>query len=1011
MSSYPDSYTRIPPRRSTPSLPAMSKHYSLYRSETVNSRMIDDSTMWDADTFVEIGGLRPGTPQMDTRPLTFNGWSKQSVSMAKTIPRGRIHREIESTSVRSRCPPTPKRKSSAGATLKRSCTVDGRKSSGYLPQLDGPADMPERRKSSVKERGGMAWLQRPEKREVKTKLTDTRDILTSAGDQKCMRDRSLTEPVKPTTVDGAASRFNSDMKRALSSGSRLKKTFALGVDTAIDDESYDHDDAVDKMKKWKKRVFSKDFFKPDNKTHKTEKGSHSAAQTPTFTPPAPSVMSGGTDKTVITKRSPDSQCSSDTNASQAASTVESWQVDGIGSPDEEDASDKFFNDSVIGMIDGKVGGISRAKCGQQWKPPILTLDMKVVAPVYRVPVKAGNGHELWIAVTFQGHVVGDIDSPSSIGNAAGIGLDVGVLLDISCDTLQFYSSNTNLNRSFTSPESFGQMKTEAKRLVEAMETSKDRVAVMTFKSPPVGKRRPSLRGRTNLRVLNSTGSVSKKQLIEDISMLEPGLTADPTGRDVSAVVNAAVKTLHSMPVDTGRYSSKRSGHLFLITSKLDNSVVHGDFKGVKVHIVGVGPIFNPSSTTGGDGWCTAISSPLDHVGGLQRIIVDGIEIPVDKPSRATDVKTIINVLRMGVDVGIIEGGDLFLHPGEGCKLKGILGDTAFPMLLPGERKSLMAKVEVGDLPGWDSDDKDIDNMERQLKATLGQLTSTILTVEAVYCHSHFSTTATTITTKAHVDVLRYVEGCVWSRSTQELNEDVPAFLTDEKLQLDKEIVNSVLVQVLASRHASSRDARNAIEQLKDHVDAPAVLRELGYQVYLEDRFGNRTISESSTGELFAEPMMEGPEHRFSPIDNGMDETIRPIPDVAAKPTSREFDVKGLDLLIDGTGSSQSGRLNSGRGHSNSEAHTASSQRIQSRLDRQQSPDEAKKLWMRLGGFDEEDDLGALSMSDDDFEDVDDRDVFYGAENKNSVGRSNSVGQDTMVTYRDVRETDFSPWAL
>ncbi|KAF8253921.1 hypothetical protein K440DRAFT_657063 [Wilcoxina mikolae CBS 423.85] len=997
MSSCSDDYAGIPlRRRSTPSLPAMPKHYSLYRSDTARSRRTDHGTVWDADTFGEIGMLRPGTPQMDTRPLTFNSWSKQSAPMAKTTPAGRIRREIDIRSARSRCPPTPKRKSSAGATLKRSGTVDERKSSGYLLQLDGPADMPERRKSPVKERGGMAWLQRPEKREARVKSIDTRDALTHAvtmGDGKGMRDRSLTEPAKPTSIDGAASRFNSDMKRALSSGSRLKKTFALGADTAIDDESYEHDDAVDKVKKWKKRVFSKDFFKPDSKALKAEKSSHSVTRTPIFTPPAPSVKSDKTDKTVITKRSLNSRHSSDTNASQAASTVESFQMDGIGSPDEEGPTDKAFNDSVIGMIDGKIGGIFRAKCGKQWKPPILTLDMRVIAPVDRIPVKVGHGHEFWIAVVLQGRVVGDIDSPSSIGNAAGIGLDVGILLDIS---------------SFTSPESFEQMKTEAKRLVEAMETSKDRVAVMTFKSPPVGKRKPSPRGRPNIRVLNSTGSVAKKQLIEDISMLEPGLTTDPTGRDVPAAVYAAVKTLQKMPVDTGRYGSKRSGHLFLITSKLDNGVIHGDFKGVKVHILGVGPIFNPSSTAGGDGWCAAISSPLDPVSRLQRIVVGGIDIPVDKPSGATDVKTIINLLRMGVDVGVIEGGDLFLHPGEGCKLKGVLGDTAFPMLLPGERKSLMVKVEVGNLPGWDSDDMDIDNVERQLKATLGQLTSTVLTVETVYCHSHLSTPATTITTKAHVDVLRYVEGCVWSRSTQELNEDMPEFFTEEKLESDKTIVNSVLVQVLASRHASSRDARNAIEQLKDRVDAPAVLRELGYQVYLEDRFRNRTISESSTGEIFTEPMMEVFERRFSPEDNDMDETLRPVPDVAAKPTAREFDKEGSDLLMDGTGPNEYRRLNPG--HSNSEASATTSQRIQPRPERQQSPDEAKKLWMRLGGYDEENDLGALSMSDDDFEDVDDRDVFYGAE-KNSVGRSNSVGQDTMVTYRDVRETDFSPWAL
>ena len=626
------------------------------------------------------------------------------------------------------------------------------------------------------------------------------------------------------------------------------------------------------------------------------------------------------------------------------------------------------------------------------------------------------------------------------------------------------------------------MKLQANRLVDAMETSRDRIAVMTFKPPPAGKRRPSQLGRTNLRVLNSSGSVAKKQLIEDINMLKLGSIANPAARDVSAALAAAVKTLHHMPVDTSRYGSKRSGHLFLITSKLDSGAISGDHRGVKVHVIGVGPVFNPSSNCGADGWCAAMSSPLDQVGGLQRIVADGIEIPVDKPPGAAHVRTIVSLLRMGVDVGVIQGGGLFLHPGEGCTLKGTLGDASFPVLLPGERKSLMVKIEVGDLPGWDSDPDpdpdalDIDSVERQLQATLGELTSTVLTVEAVYCHSHLSTPATTITTKAQVDVVRYVEGCDWSRSAQDVGQGTerPVVFADadgdggndvdgdvEGSLPNMSLVNSVLVQVLASGHSSSQGAWDAIEQLKEHVDASAVRRELGYQVNLENRFP------PATGEVFAEPMMAAFERRFSlkddfhdghlndhddyghshdlehdhdhdhdldlDLDHGhgqgcgdcddgddhggydedeADRTFRPMSTnfatttavtAATRIASHDLDTGGSDLLIDETpeANSQDSLV---RVQSDSVLYRVPSRRIQ------QSPDEATRLWKRLEGYEEDDDeLDTFSNSDDDlgdFEVLDDRDMYY-----RGVSRRSSVGQDTMLTYRDVRETDFSPWAV
>jgi hypothetical protein len=347
-------------------------------------------------------------------------------------------------SLRSRhTPTTPKRKSSRGATLKRSYTVDERKrkSTTNIPQLDGPSDMPERKKISAGARG-MAWLQRPEKKGAKIGMVEAlREIpapmsaLNMKG-KNTAQDRSFTDPARPTIIESAATRSDVDMmKRAISSGSRFKKAFTMGSDNPTDEESLDNGSNGDKKAKhWKKRVFSKDFFKPDTKAHKLERMmvlpttvEYSESDTPT-----PSIKSACSDKTVVTKQSHGSRSSLGTSASQAASTTEEFQFDGMGSiPLDEESTEKVFNDSVIGMIDGKVGGMLRRRGGQQWRSPILTLDVQVIAPIDRIPVKVGQERETWIAVVLRGLVAGEIDTPGVIGNSVGIGLDVGVLLDIS----------------------------------------------------------------------------------------------------------------------------------------------------------------------------------------------------------------------------------------------------------------------------------------------------------------------------------------------------------------------------------------------------------------------------------------------------------------------------------------------------------------------------------------------------------------------------------------------------
>jgi hypothetical protein len=555
------------------------------------------------------------------------------------------------------------------------------------------------------------------------------------------------------------------------------------------------------------------------------------------------------------------------------------------------------------------------------------------------------------------------------------------------------------------------MKFQAKRLVETMETSRDRIAVMTFSSPPVGRRKAT--ARANLKVLNSSGSVAKKQLIEDITTLEPGLQGDPAGRDVAAAVDAAVKTLHNMPLDTGRYGSERSGHLFLFTSKLNPDDVQGNIGGVHVHVLGIGPVFTPHVSAGAGGWCTPLAPPLESAPALKRISVDGVEIDVEKPipKGGMDVKEILRILRMGVDIGVIEDVDLYFQAGDGCRVKAVMGDISFKRLLPGERKSLMVKLEVGNDRNWKDTqsnigtDLDFDDVERQLQATLGELKSNILTIDAVYRHSHLRVSpTTTIKTVAQVQVTRYIEGSVWSRSANYLEKGViskkpsPLF-SESPEQKRRTFVNAVLVQNLASRHSSARDVRQAVEQLQDGLDAPILLTELNYQAWLEKRYGSSRKTADDGGaagrplwvsDTYSGPMMQAFERRFSPDGSEIDRDDNITPRASAgrgpqqyRPSHDVYDDESMHT------------------HSDSELYVIPPsnrhiQRFEDSFNRKESPDEAKRLWMRLGSGYNRFDEGLRSGNHN----ADDED-----------GRRNSVGQDTMVTLRDVRETDFSPWVL
>ncbi|KAI5797587.1 hypothetical protein EDC01DRAFT_727301 [Geopyxis carbonaria] len=310
------------------------------------------------------------------------------------------------------------------------------------------------------------------------------------------------------------------------------------------------------------------------------------------------------------------------------------------------------------------------------------------------------------------------------------------------------------------------MRIHAKKLVEGMDTSTDRIAVMTFSAPPRGKRNPSSKGRSNLKLLNSSGSVAKKQLMEDITNFDCGLQVDPRTRDVSAAVAAAIKILHQMPLDTNKYGSRRAGHLFLITSKMEDGELTGDFGGIVVHVLGVGAAFSPKNSMGGNGWCASLA-PTPSLEMLEEIPIktgsDRSESNSEKfPDKGfVEVNQILKIIRTNIDVGKLQDVKVFIQPGDGCEIKAVLGNTSLGTMFPGERRTVLVKVRVLNIKDWTGTETingnetiDFDELERQLEATLGELKTTILTVQAAYFHPLLGTSGETFTERNEVQINR-----------------------------------------------------------------------------------------------------------------------------------------------------------------------------------------------------------------------------------------------------------------
>jgi len=523
------------------------------------------------------------------------------------------------------------------------------------------------------------------------------------------------------------------------------------------------------------------------------------------------------------------------------------------------------------------------------------------------------------------------------------------------------------------------MKSKAKRIVESMESARDRIAVMTF---------PCATPNT-VYTLNASGSVARQQLLEDIMSLSlPQTSIPPSTRNVKEAVMAAIRKLKAMPSDPTRYPrADRSVHLFLLTSQLDDGAIDllpEVFMGqMQIHILGIGPLFWPRNEMGSSGWCVPLSTSGPR--------------PNSRDSRSEQmpvtVEEIISTLRTGVYLGEAQNVVVHLRRAGDSRILEVIGETEYPRLVPGEKRSLLIKVDPGNPPtlttarGNARDPTDdwstVEQQINSIQADLGVYETPLLTVTLTYQHSsHPPSTTLSISRTAGVD--RYNEHSRWHSSptlqtklfTSPENSPKPAVTHGE-------YVYRIRSQKAASMYSNPDRALSEIKAIRTSArraegkaDLHDISRELAYRARMKKRFSQSTVTSADSG------FIDGARRKFSFASDTTDEVLTCWRDeeLRSSPFVSPDEAPPARLGLEESDADGEGEAEEGM-------------------------DEARKIWrdmkVRKYGSGGGGSIGRVRFSTDV-----NRSSGAGDGETGSSGRSKS-----LVRLRDVRETDFGPWRV
>lgn len=212
------------------------------------------------------------------------------------------------------------------------------------------------------------------------------------------------------------------------------------------DQSADGSTEKAATKGWKEKVFSKDFFTRVGSSPKKEgkvKGrdrnnstsSSNTLQLAHIPRPLTTAANSSPSSTRIEIPSNRSWCEG--GFRYKGNDGGGWQLDGygetLGTGYFSHSQKGTFNDSVLGIFEGSQGdrGRTRLKQASHWKSPVLRLQMEVVAETEKIPISypgvSGGEKVIWVSVELDGKV----DSGTESFEGSKVGLDVGILMDLS----------------------------------------------------------------------------------------------------------------------------------------------------------------------------------------------------------------------------------------------------------------------------------------------------------------------------------------------------------------------------------------------------------------------------------------------------------------------------------------------------------------------------------------------------------------------------------------------------
>ncbi|KAF3318703.1 hypothetical protein TWF173_006718 [Orbilia oligospora] len=661
------------------------------------------------------------------------------------------------------------------------------------------------------------------------------------------------------------------------------------------------------------------------------------------------------------------------------------------------------------------------------KPVLTHLDLQVTADIDTIEV--AEEREIWLVVEINGSLANNRDiAHSKVNN-----LDILFLLDLSQNM---------------SDQAMTTMKSTVGYILENISGTRcDNFGMAAFTSTSACEVLMPMMPCTHQAKHRAFSLLHNAQTTTDPFIFE---------NSISNVVRAACSMF--MPGFQGK-----NKNLIILSSAVpanQSSMADvGGFEDVRIHVIGVGCVYWPISEViyadardGGGGFCFPTS------------MMDVTTLEDDHSTKLQAVsRRFVRALRSAESIGMMRDITVTLTPAQNTTIKAIIGKTALKTLRPGERATIMVRMEVTSIyqRHHSISEDGLEALEEGLYATLGMERMKILQVDVGYKHSLLPA-GTILTTTATAEATIITKDSPWnlmysgsSRTSSVYESDgvsrhkyrAPHLLGNVSPTARQNFVRKALIQKVVSEHKNPKDALVAIENIARTTEE----KDLDYCNVGMGMTGFRVSSapgkmaEAEEKKLIRPFSFEGKtEESFLAEEEGKQEEERPsTPGLTNDSNSVEGEVEKVGYAVSGYDDEDT-EMSGRRFEGDSQADGSSPMTVISfdqrrrQLQHQRPDDSATRLWKRIERAGEGGSIGggsSIGVRDDN-----DDNILEGIEGLRVVDDNGEGGQGNqrrkgkkvegvgiglegrdggeitkvvspVGTLRDVRETEFSPFMI